>query len=143
MLSHRNLIAGATGVFGTFPNSVTFSHEDSYLSFLPLAHVLEQEVTVMLMTLGARISFFGGDVLKLLDDLADVKPTIFVAVPRLLNRVYSKVLEGVEKSSMLKKWLFNTAFRYKKQLLSNGIITEKSFWDWLVFRKISSKLGGK
>ena len=43
------------------------------------------------MSLGGRIGFFQGDIRKLVDDMKELKPTIFVTVPRLLNRIYSKV----------------------------------------------------
>ena len=42
---------------------------------------------------GAHIGFYQGDVKKLVDDIKELKPTIFVSVPRLLNRVYDKVSE--------------------------------------------------
>ncbi len=40
---------------------------------------------------GARIGFFQGDVKKLVGDIKELKPTVFVSVPRLLNRMYDKV----------------------------------------------------
>lgn len=45
----------------------------------------------MIFLNGARIGFFQGDVKKLVGDIQELKPTIFVSVPRLLNRVYDKV----------------------------------------------------
>ena len=42
---------------------------------------------------GARIGFFQGDVKTLVNDIQELKPTLFVSVPRLLNRVYDKVVE--------------------------------------------------
>ena len=43
------------------------------------------------MLMGGKIGFFKGDIKKLIDDMKELKPTIFCTVPRLLNRVYSKV----------------------------------------------------
>ena len=42
---------------------------------------------------GGRIAFFGGDIKQLVKDIQAVRPTIFVSVPRLLNRIYDKVRE--------------------------------------------------
>ena len=47
----------------------------------------------MIFMHGAQIGFFQGDVKKLVGDIQELKPTIFVSVPRLLNRVYDKVKE--------------------------------------------------
>lgn len=62
-----------------------------HLSYLPLAHVFERIMILGYLATGSSINFFGGDLLKLKDDLADVKPTIFVSVPRLYNKFYSGI----------------------------------------------------
>ena len=43
---------------------------------------------------GGRIAFFGGDIKLLVKDIQVVRPTLFISVPRLLNRIYDKVREG-------------------------------------------------
>ena len=54
---------------------------------------------------GARIGFYSGDVKLLIDDIQALKPTIFVSVPRLLNRVYDKVCESVGQDHKISLWL--------------------------------------
>ena len=49
---------------------------------------------------GARIGFFQGDVKKLVGDIQELRPTLFVSVPRLLNRIYDKVRRGRGKYLM-------------------------------------------
>jgi long-chain acyl-CoA synthetase len=142
ILTHENVSSDVAGVFSTFPNDFKVTSDDSYLSFLPLAHVFEQAVFAALLTAGARIGFYRGDVLKMLDDVALLKPTMFCGVPRLLNRVYSKILSTVNEGTPLRKFLFNTALEHKKKLLRQGIVTKESFWDKLVLRKVQSRLGG-
>ena len=66
---------------------------DVHISYLPLAHMMERLAEAQLMLVGARIGFFRGDVKTLLNDIQELKPTIFVSVPRLLNRIYDKVWE--------------------------------------------------
>ena len=62
-----------------------------HISYLPLAHMMERVVQAELMLNGARIGFFRGDVKTLLNDIQELKPTLFISVPRLLNRIYDKV----------------------------------------------------
>ena len=56
--------------------------------------MFERIVQAMMFMSGSRVGFFRGDVKGLLDDIQALKPTIFVSVPRLLNRIYDKVEEG-------------------------------------------------
>ena len=69
----------------------TMKPNDIYLSFLPLPHVFERCVLHCCLEAGVFVNFYSGDMLKIKDDAQVVKPTIFVAVPRLYNRV----VEGV------------------------------------------------
>lgn len=77
------------GTFGA-PASldVIINENDVYLSYLPLPHVFERILSLVMMGYGATICYYGGDVMKLKDDLALVKPTIFASVPRLYHRLY-------------------------------------------------------
>jgi long-chain acyl-CoA synthetase len=81
--------------------------------------MFERIAQATMLGVGARIGFFQGDVRNLLDDIKEIKPTIFCTVPRLLNRIYSKITEQVEASSSLKKAIFKFAFAQKeKELLA-------------------------
>jgi long-chain acyl-CoA synthetase len=51
------------------------------------------------IAVGFSIGYYSGDALKLLEDIAVLKPTVFNTVPRILNRIYSKILEGVASKS--------------------------------------------
>lgn len=64
-------------------------HNDVHLSYLPLPHLFERTMVVCVLYFGAEINFFGGDLLKLKEDLADVRPTIFGSVPRIYNKFYT------------------------------------------------------
>ena len=143
MLTHGNFIADVAGVFSTFPAKFRVTNSDTHISFLPLAHVFEQAVMVGLLTAGARIGFYRGDVLKLLEDVALLKPTVFVAVPRLLNRIYSKILATVKEGSALRQFLFNSAIERKRALLRQGIVTRETMWDRVVLKKVQARLGGR
>jgi long-chain acyl-CoA synthetase len=62
-----------------------------YISYLPLAHVFDRLGVYGVMSIGAQIGFFGGQILKIIDDLQVLQPTIFPSVPRLLNKVYDRI----------------------------------------------------
>ncbi|KAL6513355.1 Long chain acyl-CoA synthetase 7 peroxisomal [Orobanche gracilis] len=82
------------------------------------------------------------DNLKLMDDLAALRPTIFSSVPRLYNRIYAGITNAVKTSGVLKERLFNVAYNSKKQALISGR-KPSPIWDRLVFNKIKDKLGGR
>jgi long-chain acyl-CoA synthetase len=137
LLSHANLIAayGGAQVRGVKPVSTDF-----YLSYLPLAHVMERCCQLGLIAGGASIGFYQGDTLKIAADLVALRPTLFVSVPRLLNRVHDKVIAGAS-ASPVKKFLFTTALASKKaRLLATGS-SKHAFWDALVFKKVTKKMG--
>lgn len=77
-------------------------HNDSYLSYLPLPHVLERLFVCAMIFVGGKIAMYGGNVLKLKDDLEAVKPTIFASVPRLYNKFYGIIKENIDKASGIK-----------------------------------------
>jgi long-chain acyl-CoA synthetase len=85
MLSHLNLISVGTGLNRI---GVKINDKDVHLSYLPLAHIMERTICQVMIMRGGSIGFFGGDVMKLKDDLTELQPTIFVSVPRLFNRFY-------------------------------------------------------
>lgn len=142
VLTHRNIInmADALEVMGKNGVFYTFSKNDVHLSYLPLAHVFERVLDVVMINVGAQIAFYRGDPLKILDDVKVLKPTVFVSVPRLFNRIYDKVWQGVNDKSMIAKFLFKLAYNQKKVGLAEGAVTHW-LWDKLVFGKVRERLG--
>lgn len=90
-----------------------------------------------------KIGLGSGQVLELPREIMEFKPTIFPTVPRLLTRVYSKIMEKLESLSNLKRIVFNIGLQYKMNLLKHGVISKNTIWDKLIFSKISEKLGGR
>jgi len=89
-----------------------------------------------------ELGFFRGDPLKLLEDAADLKPTIFPGVPRVFNRLYDVVMSTIEKKGGITKLLFDYAYSQKRELLKYGQPCTHWLWDTLVFNKIKQRLGG-
>lgn len=88
MIAQSNLCAAIAGCHTVIPE-----FEMIHISYLPLAHVFERIVYGLIVLRGGQYGMFGGDVRKIKEDLAILKPTIFVSVPRLFNKFFD-VIKG-------------------------------------------------
>ncbi|KAJ6844220.1 putative long chain acyl-CoA synthetase 6, peroxisomal isoform X1 [Iris pallida] len=138
VLTHANMVANVAGS----SLSIRFYPSDVYISYLPLAHIYERSNQIALTHFGVAVGFYQGDNLKLMDDMAVLRPTLFASVPRLYNRIYAGIMNAVKQSGGLRQRLFNTAYNAKMQAISNGK-SPSPMWDKLVFNKIREKLGGR
>ncbi|KAL8143536.1 hypothetical protein V2J09_016568 [Rumex salicifolius] len=122
-----------------------FTTEDSYFSFLPLAHIFGQVVETYCITKGTSIGFWQGDVRYLMDDLQELKPTIFCGVPRVFDRIYTGTQHKVSSSGAIKKGLYEYGFNYKLSYLEKGLRQEQAapLMDKLLFNKIKQSFGGR
>ena len=164
MLSHGNLVSGIIGAIAadnalkkTGQKGLLITSSDVHISFLPLAHVFEQYVMANLFCVGACAGFYGGNVRQLMDDIAELRPTILVAVPRLLNRIRDKILSRVEAQSgwvgntcgtacpppKLGRYLFRKGFASKRKNLHAKHAVEDGFWDSTVFGAVQRRLGSR
>ncbi|TMW67699.1 hypothetical protein Poli38472_011319 [Pythium oligandrum] len=116
--------------------------DDVHISYLPLPHSLERAVISTLVGMGGSVGFYCGNVLTLMDDVAVLKPTGFISVPRLFNRIYDKINDRVNNAGVVTKMLFDQAYASKKAYLAEGHKTH-ALWDTLVFSKIRAMLGGR
>ncbi|RKP08894.1 hypothetical protein THASP1DRAFT_14984 [Thamnocephalis sphaerospora] len=144
VLTHFNMLSEVEGAheLGRHNKLFTVTKDEVYISYLPLAHVMERTLQALFTSRGASIGFYQGDTLKLLDDVAELKPTLFVSVPRLFNRIYDKVLGGVKAKGGVAAYLFNKAYKQKLQNLERNV-NYHWLWDRLVFGAVRSKLGGR
>lgn len=135
-LTHENLICGAE--FEVFDLD---SANDRYLSVLPLEHVFGH--CFNLWILHKRISiFYSHDHKRLADICREVKPTILAVVPRLLERVYAKMLERVHSASWFKRTLGEFAFHIASKPPSLLFNLLRPLLDLLVYKKLRQALGG-
>uniref|UniRef100_A0A8C9SJ13 Arachidonate--CoA ligase n=1 Tax=Scleropages formosus TaxID=113540 RepID=A0A8C9SJ13_SCLFO len=131
--------SGTTGTH-TYPGSFVIRQEDVSISYLPLAHMFERMIQVSMFCHGARVGFYQGDISLLMDDIKTLRPTFFPVVPRLLNRIYDKIMGSV--TSPLRRAVLHYAVRRKQAELSSGVVRNNSLWDRLLFNKIQASLGG-
>lgn len=141
ILTHRNMIACASGMIKHVGVDL-YSHGERYLSYLPMAHMLDRMGQAFLYSTGGAVGFFRGDLKLLLDDIATFKPTMLAGVPTILNRIYDKVQSELQ-SNPLKKFLFDVALRAKRAELERGTIRNNSMWDRLILKNIRNIFGGK
>ncbi|KAJ4467458.1 long-chain-fatty-acid-CoA ligase [Lentinula edodes] len=115
--------------------------EGSTMSYLPLAHIYERITELATISTGAKIGYFSGDPLRLIEDCQILKPSLFPSVPRVLNRVYQAAMLAGDVPG-LKGALFRKAIQAKMEKLHATGDNTHFFWDKLVFRKIQAVLGG-
>ncbi|KAK7112147.1 hypothetical protein V1264_011645 [Littorina saxatilis] len=142
MLTHANFLILLSAVHLQESSVLTLQPKDVHLSYLPLAHMFERGMHIIVFMCGASIGYFSGDIRKLTEDLMELRPSIFPTVPRLLNRIFDKVQAGVS-GSWFKSLLFKLALHCKMQEVKRGIVRNDSIWDKLVFGKIQKLLGGR
>ncbi|CAK4693707.1 unnamed protein product [Aphanomyces euteiches] len=123
-----------------FKHGRTFTDQGVHLSYLPLAHCFEHKVQSIFIKSGGSIGFYQGNPLKLTEDLAELRPTIFTSVPRLLNKIYDKVITAGRSAGGIKSWLFDLAMSTKLANLKQGY-TKHVLFDKLIFSKVQKKLG--
>ena len=70
--------------------------DDCWFSYLPMAHIFERIAHVMLLSYGAKWAYTSGDMSKIIHELSLVKPTIFGAVPRTLNKLVDKIKARID-----------------------------------------------
>jgi len=140
ILSHRNLVSSTIAVMRQTDGAVMMK-DDVHISYLPASHIFERLLQTSMIAVGGCMGFWQGDVKKLAIDMQALKPTIFPAVPRILNRLYDKVQTEVG-ASKLKSALFNFALNSKLKGVEAGYVTKSSMWDYIIFKKIQNMLGG-
>ncbi|KAM9853825.1 long-chain-fatty-acid--CoA ligase 3a [Aulostomus maculatus] len=147
MISHSNIIAGITGMAERIPN---LCEEDTYIGYLPLAHVLELSAELVCVSHGCRIGYSSPQTLadqstKIKQgskgDTSVLKPTLMAAVPEIMDRIYKNVMAKVEEMNFMQRTLFILAYNYKLEQLTKGYSTP--LCDKFVFKKIRSLLGGQ
>ncbi|KAF8563470.1 hypothetical protein P879_07920 [Paragonimus westermani] len=111
-----------------------------HVSYLPLSHIMEQMVISIMLVNGYQVAFLTTDISRLLTDLFYYRPTIFVAVPRILSRMYTDTVRGIGGGAWM-TWLFNLAIQRKLNEQKRGIFRQSGLLDYFFFRKVREQLG--
>jgi long-chain acyl-CoA synthetase len=144
LLSHGNLAMNVSAMLPIFP----ISAEDRSLSFLPWAHSFGQTAELhMMVANGASMGICEG-VDKIIPNLAEVQPTVLMAVPRIFNRIYDGVQKQIAAKPAPIQALFRNAMSGQTKLrkgvaLSLGERISIPLAKKLVFTKIVARFGGR
>lgn len=146
LISNESIITLLAGVKRLLESvNEQLSEKDVYISYLPLAHIFDRVIEETFIWHGASIGFWRGDVKLLIEDIGELKPTIFCAVPRVLDRVYTGLTQKISSGGFLKKTLFNFAYSYKLNNMKKGLTHGEAspLLDKIVFDKVKQGLGGR
>jgi long-chain acyl-CoA synthetase len=147
MLSHRNIVSNVVAAMEV----VNLDGKFTALSFLPLSHSFERTVDYCYFHQGCSIAY-AESVATVAQNLQEVKPQVFVSVPRVYEKVLSRVQENVASAPPIRQKIFAWAvgvgreampWRLKRQSPPGLLGIKLGLADKLVFGKIRERLGGK
>ncbi|NNE83867.1 MAG: AMP-binding protein, partial [Alphaproteobacteria bacterium] len=151
MLSHGAILCNCMGAYHLFKDGNLLDlDKDVFLSFLPLSHSYEHTAGLHFpISIGAEVYYAEG-IDRLAANMADVKPTIMTAVPRLYETMHQRIVSGVDRKGGLSAKLFHKTValgikRYEKgprglnlwERLQNAVL------DKLVRAKVAQRFGGR
>jgi long-chain acyl-CoA synthetase len=141
ILTHGNLASN----LGMTADLVDMETDDVAVSFLPLSHITARHVDYLLFQRGVTIAYCPN-----FDDLPqalmEVQPTLFVAVPRVYEKIHNKVLQTTQGTKLkVFNWALSVGRKHREKIL-NDIVPKSLSWklaNRLVFEKIRQGVGGR
>ncbi|MCA9521605.1 MAG: long-chain fatty acid--CoA ligase [Myxococcales bacterium] len=148
MLTHGNIMSNLRMI-----DAVTDIREtDEALSFLPLSHSFERTAGYYIVLYKGGLINYAESIPKLVENIAEVRPTLMCSVPRIFEKVYTKFMVQVEEAQGLKKTIMDWALkvgtqvsghRERKEPVPYLLELQYTLAHKLVFSKLSDKLGGR
>jgi long-chain acyl-CoA synthetase len=147
MLTHKNIISNVMAA----AESIPFSKTDTFLSFLPLCHIFERMAGYYTAFSSGAMIAYAESIEAVANNMIEIKPTIITTVPRLFERIYSKIRKNVdsqpEKKQKIFHWAVGVGREYvqakKADKVSIGLSLKHKAADTLVFKTLREKTGGK
>ncbi len=143
MLTHRNIISNILSLKKIIP----IKAEHRLISFLPISHIFERSAIYFYMAVGGGI-YYAESLDKIVENFQEVRPHYFTTVPRLLEKIYERIMEKGRNLSGLKKavfgWAVNLANHYHPEGKNNFFYRVRlKVANELVFKKWQAALGGE
>ncbi|HUR12441.1 MAG TPA: long-chain fatty acid--CoA ligase [Flavitalea sp.] len=140
MLSHKNILSNVIACIPCFPPGKMRA-----LSFLPLNHIFERMVSYIYLFKGSPI-YYAESLETIGENIREVKPTMFTTVPRLLEKVYDRIMsKGQELTGIKRKlffWAHDLATRYEINKNQGWLYTSQlALANKLIFKKWREALG--
>jgi long-chain acyl-CoA synthetase len=147
MLTHGSILCNIKGAYKLLQE--IGMGNDVFLSFLPLSHSYEHTAGQFLpISIGAQIHY-AESIDKLTENMAEAKPTIMTAVPRLYEVIHQRIQRGLTKATPFQRKMFDLAYRLgRKNYEQPGSLTLKEraqnlVCELLVRRKVRKRFGGR
>ncbi len=141
MLSHRNILSNVMNLYHVFPVDET----SRAVSYLPLCHVYERTNIYILIYLGVSI-YYAENMATIAQNIQEIKPHILTTVPRLLEKVYDKILAKGRNLKPVPRWLFFRAValgeKFEYGIKHPVYHAKRKFYDKLIYVKWREALGG-
>ena len=147
MLTHHNLVSNIKSAASVIP----IGPDDTMLSFLPLSHSFERMAGYYTgFACGAGIAY-AESVETVRDNMLEVRPTIVTTVPRLFERIYSRIAKQIDSSPPIRQKIFSWAVgvgreyaqALKQGTPSPGLRAKRAVADRLVYGKLRARTGGR
>ena len=142
MLTHRNILSNITGIL----ENIHPEPEDVWFSFLPLSHTFERTTTYYVgMGIGCLVGF-NRNIGLIQEDLRVIRPTVMMSVPRIYEKIYSKIEDRLSAKPRFVQWLFGWAVNvgWRSFCRRNGLPVPASaaaIFDPLVAGFLNQKVG--
>jgi len=148
LLTHGNFLHNIEGSL----HHLKVGEDDVLLSFLPLCHIFERMAGHYLACYVAATIAYAESIDTVADNMGEVRPTVMTGVPRLYEKIYSRILENVETGSAIKRKIFYWALGVGREYINNivnkkaipkSLQTKRNLAYKLVFHKLSERVGGR
>jgi long-chain acyl-CoA synthetase len=107
MLSHANIMSNVVVAVEMF----NINQDDVFVSFLPLCHVFERTCGYYTIITAGGVIAYAQSLQTIAADVKEIRPTVLISVPRMLEKVYEAVRDKVESGSAIKRWMASSALR--------------------------------
>ena len=152
MLTHKNFTSNAINTLALFSKGgVTITGDDTFLSFLPLAHSFERMGCYLAIGTGSSTAYSEG-VKTLQEEMKTVQPSIMLCVPRLWEMMQDRVVDKAAKAGELRHAIFEKSLEAAKECIREeqagrhpgmSLTIQRATGEKLVFSKIREEFGGK
>ncbi len=148
VLTHKNLLSNVEATLKV----AEFTNNETFLSFLPLSHVLERmggHYTPF--TIGATI-YYAENMETIADNMVESSPTIVVCVPRVFEKIHAKFMQGIKSAPKIRQnlfyWALNVGSKYSnlkvsKQKIGFFLSLKHKIANKLIYSKVKARFGGK
>lgn len=140
MLTHKNIYSNLNDCMKV----LKIDNSDVFLSYLPYSHSYERTAGYYLALFSGAIVYYAQSIDTIGKQLSEAKPTMVITVPRLLDKMYNKIINSGED---FKSGLQKAIYRYAMEIAGDNKITKGSLKykiaDKLVYKKIREKTGGR